>query len=82
MTDLFRIATDLSLMHAVAEANPSQVGQIKQGQPAMISVAELGAELLEGTVVKVEGDKVTVEFGNPNPTIKPGLTAQVRIRLT
>lgn len=82
MTDLFQIATDLSLMHAVAEANPSQVSQIKQGQPAMISVAELGGELLEGTVVKIENGKITIEFGNPNPAIKPGLTAQVRIRLT
>ena len=82
MTDLFQIASDLSLMQAVAEASPAQIKQIKQGQPVTISIAEMGGEVLQGSVIKAENGKVTVEFGNPNPQIKPGLTAQIRIKLT
>ena len=48
MTDLFQIASDLSLMQAVAEASPAQIKQIKQGQPATISIAEMGGEVLQG----------------------------------
>lgn len=82
MTDLFQIASDLSLMHAVAEASPAQIGRIKQGQPASVTIAEMGGEALQGSVLKIEDGKITVEFANPNVLIKPGLTAQIRLKLT
>jgi multidrug resistance efflux pump len=82
MKDLFRIASDLSVMHAVAEASPAQIGQVKAGQPAAVLIAEMGGEILQGAVAKVEDGKIVVEFPSPNPLIKPGLTAQIRIKLT
>ena len=82
MTDLFLIASDLSLMHAVADVPPNQVGQLKKDQQVTVSIVEMGGELLQGSVLKVEDGKVTVEFANPNAMIKPGLTAQIRIKLT
>ena len=42
----------------------------------------MGGEILQGTVAKIEDGKVIVEFPSPNPMIKPGLTAQIRIKLT
>jgi hypothetical protein len=45
-------------------------------------MVEMGGEVLQGSVLKIDGTKVTIEFANPNPLIKPGLTAQVRIKLT
>ncbi|HYI91932.1 MAG TPA: efflux RND transporter periplasmic adaptor subunit [Bryobacteraceae bacterium] len=82
MTDLFQIATDLSAMQAVAQASPAQIKQIKPGQPATVTIVEMAGEILQGSVLKIEGDRVVIEFANPNPLIKPGLTAQVRIKLT
>jgi multidrug resistance efflux pump len=80
--DLFRIATDLSVMEAVAEPAPADLALVKQGQEAFVALAESPHELLPGAVKKVEAGRVTIEFRNPNPAIKPGLTAQVRIKLT
>ena len=82
MTDLFQIASDISVLQAVADASPAQISKIKQGQPATVTLAEMGGELLQGTVLKAENGKVTVEFANPNALVKPGLTAQIRIKLT
>ncbi len=82
MTDLFQIATDMSAMQAVAQASPEQIRQLKPGQPATVTIVEMGGEILQGSVLKIDGDKVYIEFANPNPLIKPGLTAQVRIKLT
>jgi multidrug resistance efflux pump len=80
--DLFRIATDLTVMEAVAEPGAADFARIKEGQEAFVALAESPDELLPGVIKKVAEGKVTVEFKNPNPAIKPGLTAQVRIKLT
>lgn len=82
MADLFQIASDLSAMLAVADASAAQIGQIKPGQSATVTIVEMGGESLEGTVTKLEEGRITVQFANPNPQIKPGLTAQIRIKLT
>jgi len=81
VTDLFQIATDLSVMEAVAEPAPNDLARIKPGQEAYVALAESPNELLPGVVKKVDEGKVTIEFKNPSPAIKPGLTAQVRIKL-
>ena len=81
MSDLFQIASDLSIMDAVADASPAQLDRLKAGQPATVLIAEMGGEILQGKVAKIEDGKVTVEFPSPNPMIKPGLTAQIRINL-
>ena len=36
MTDLFQIASDISVLQAVADASPAQISKIKQGQPATV----------------------------------------------
>jgi multidrug resistance efflux pump len=81
MTDLFQIASDLSVMDAVADVSPAQLDRLKAGQPATVLIAEMGGEILQGKVAKIEDGKVIVEFPSPNPMIKPGLTAQIRINL-
>jgi multidrug resistance efflux pump len=80
--DLFQIATDLSVLEAVAVPSAADLARIKPGQEAFVALAESPNELLPGVVKKVEEGQVTIEFKNPNPAIRPGLTAQVRIKLT
>lgn len=79
-TNLFEIATDLSVLDAVVEPDPKQAGWIQPGMPALVQFIELGSEAFEGVVREIKDNKVYVEFASPNPAIQPGDTVQVRIR--
>ncbi|MEO8131568.1 MAG: HlyD family efflux transporter periplasmic adaptor subunit, partial [Bryobacteraceae bacterium] len=81
MKDLFQVASDLSAMQAVAEAEPSLLAQIHPGQSAAVVIAEAANDIYPGTVKSVGKGSVVVGFTNPNPQIRPGLSAQIRIRV-
>ncbi len=82
MKDLFQIAVDLTLLQLVVDPEPPLLDRIKPGAPALVQVAEVGGEGLAGSVKDVKDGRVVVEFRNPSPAVKPGLTAQVVIKLT
>jgi multidrug resistance efflux pump len=82
LKDLFQIATELSSLEVIVEPGPAAFARIRPGQNALIQVAELPTEALAGVVEKVENGRVTVHFASPNPVVKPGLTATVKIKLT
>jgi multidrug resistance efflux pump len=79
--DLFQIATDLGNLQVVAEVNEEQQKKLKEGSPASVYLTEMGNEPMAGEVARVADGRVTVLFQNPNPLIKPGLSAQVKIPL-
>jgi len=78
MTDLFQIATDMSRLEVVLEPPPPALARFRTGQPATVTVAE-SATALAGQVKAIDSGKVTIEFANPDPAVKAGLTAHVRI---
>ena len=78
--DFFTIATNISVLNAIVEADPSVKSRIKEGQQAVVRVAEF-PEDLNGVVREVKGSTVVVEFASPTPDIKPGLTVRVKIKL-
>jgi multidrug resistance efflux pump len=80
--DLFRIATDLSQLEVVLDSDPHSLRSIQPGQAALVSLPDQGAEGMIGTVKSIEGGQVIVAFSNPNPAVKPGMTAQVRIKVS
>ena len=80
--DLFQIATALTSMEVTVNPTMAQLKRIRPGQPAAIHVAEMPNDVISGTVREVAGAVVVVEFTSPTPLIKPGLTAQVTIKLT
>ena len=80
MDDLFRIAVTLSALEIAVQPEPAAVARIKVGQPAAIHIAEAPSEIA-GTVREIKDGRVIIDFISPTPTIKPGLTAQVRIKL-
>ena len=82
MKDLFQIATDLTQLSVVVEPPPPALARIRPGQAAVVTITEAQNEPIACEVKKVENGQVTIEFVSPNPLIKPGLTAQVRIKLT
>lgn len=78
--DFFQIALNTQVMQAVVEADPSVAPRIREGQQATVQVAEF-PEPLPGVVREIKASTVIVEFSNPSPEVKPGLTARVKIRL-
>jgi multidrug resistance efflux pump len=81
MEDLFQIAVDLSKMQVVVEPNPQQLAKMKPGLVTQVFMAESGNEALPGEIASVKDNQVLVVFLSPTAAIKPGLTAQVRIKL-
>lgn len=82
MEDLFVIAVDLAMLEVVLEPEPPVLARVRAGQDALVQVAELPGQALPGKVREVKESSVIVEFTSPDPSIKPGLTAQVVLKLT
>jgi macrolide-specific efflux system membrane fusion protein len=79
--ELFQIGVDLSQLEAVAEPEAPVLDRIKAGQAAFLQIEEIAGQGLPGSVREIRGAQVIVDFVSPNPAIKPGLTAQVRIKI-
>ncbi len=80
--DFFQIATQLSQLEVVLDPDPISMARIKAGQPALVSLPEQGGEGMVGAVKSVDGPQVIVTFSNPNPAVKPGMVAQVRVKVS
>jgi multidrug resistance efflux pump len=81
MEDLFRIAVTLSALEVEIQPQPDALPRIKVGQPASVFVAEVGGEPIAGTVREMKEGRVIIDFTSPSPAIKPGVTAQVKLKL-
>jgi multidrug resistance efflux pump len=81
MADMFVIATDLSAFQIELEPEPPILPRLQQGQPAIVIIAESANDSIEGKIKEIKDTKVIVEFLSPNPSIKPGLTARVKLKL-
>jgi hypothetical protein len=79
--DLFQIATDMSVLDVVFDASPAQAALMKPGMPVAVTTADTADQALPGQVTKVEATRVTAEFSNPSPLVRPGQTARVRLEL-
>ena len=80
MEALFQIAVDLSRLTVTLEPTPSEMKLLTPGQRALVYVAEMGGQPLEGRLTEMSIGKAVVDFANPSPDIRPGLTAQVVIQ--
>jgi multidrug resistance efflux pump len=78
---VFRIGADLGQLQVVVEPEPGVLSKLKVGQPAAVILAEFANEQLNAEISRIEGGKAYVMFGSPDPAIKPGITAQVRVKL-
>jgi len=78
--DLFEIAADLSQLAVAIQPDRAAMARIRPGSDALIFVAELPGAI-PATVKEVKGDEVIVAFTSPSAVIRPGMTAQVRLKL-
>jgi multidrug resistance efflux pump len=79
--DLFQIATDLSALEAVVEPDRAALDRIRPGQDALITVAD-APDAIAAHVTEIVGNEVIVRFASPSPAVRPGVTAQVRIKVS
>jgi hypothetical protein len=78
---MFRIATDLYALEVRLEPKPDELARIHPGQEAVVLLLDLQGTGLQGTVKEVKDGTVTVEFAGAIPGIKPGMRADVRLKL-
>jgi HlyD family secretion protein len=79
--ELFRIAVNPAQLQVRLNPDPAISKRIQPGDPALVILADMGGESISGTVQEVQGGSATVAFTSPNPVIKPGMSAQVRLKL-
>lgn len=79
--NVFRIGTDLGQLQVVLEPEPAVLQKLQPGLGALVILGEFASEPLNAEISRIENGKVYVMFGSPDPSIKPGVTAQVRIKL-
>jgi multidrug resistance efflux pump len=80
--DFFQIATQLSQLEVVLDPDPPSMRQIRLGQAALVSLPEQGSDGMLGAVKAIQGAQVIVAFTSPTPAVKPGMMAQVRIKVS
>jgi multidrug resistance efflux pump len=78
--DMVLLTPSLSLLEVVAPVPPDMRPRITPGMPSVVTVAEIGYGL-DGVVKSVTDGTVVVEFANPSPNVRPGMTAVVQIEL-
>ncbi len=79
--DFIQIAVNLTRLEVVLEPPPPDLALIKPGQPALVTVPGQAGEGILGNVKGIDHNQAIVEFSNPNPGIRPGMQAQVRIKV-
>jgi HlyD family secretion protein len=86
---LFEIAQDLTQMQVSASVSESDIGPVRDGQPAAFTVDAYPGRPFAGRVTQVRNAPTTVqnvvtydvviEVANPDLALKPGMTASVAI---
>ncbi|MBV6430330.1 MAG: hypothetical protein IANPNBLG_00439 [Bryobacteraceae bacterium] len=81
MEDLIQLAVDPALLQVVVEPEPRLLARVKPGMPALVTVPDLSSDGIAGNVKEIQGTRVIIDFTSPNPAIKHGMLASVRIPL-
>ncbi|MGA2269604.1 MAG: biotin/lipoyl-binding protein [Bryobacteraceae bacterium] len=79
--DLFQIATDTYALEVALEPTPPILKRIRPGQPALVLIPDLESAGIPGDVKEIQGTLVLVEFNSTIPAIRPGMVADVRLKL-
>ncbi len=78
---MFQLATDLASLEVAVEPKPDVLKRIVPGMPALVLVPELTNAAIAGDVKAIDGNQAIVEFVSPMPSIRPGMKADVRLKL-
>ncbi|MBZ5620115.1 MAG: HlyD family efflux transporter periplasmic adaptor subunit [Acidobacteriia bacterium] len=79
--ELFQIATDVYALEVAVEPQPDVLKRLRPGQPALVVVLDLQTGGMPGAVKEIKGTQAVVEFSSTLPAIRPGMRADVRLKL-
>ncbi len=79
--ELFQIATDLYALEVPVEAEPPALTRLHPGGPAMVSVPDLQSGGIPAQIKEIKDSLVVVEFSSTMEAIRPGMRAEVRLKL-
>ena len=79
--DMFQIAVATDELAVNIDPTPPAAERLKEGLPVLINLLELQQDGVPGELKLDEKGKWRVEFKAPNPNVKPGLNAVVRVKL-
>lgn len=79
--DVFEIATDLNALEVPLEPEPAILARLRPGQPALVLILDLQAAGIPGAISEIDGNQVLVQFNCTLPGIRPGMRADVRLKL-
>ncbi len=78
---LFTIATDIYALEVAVEPAADVLKRMYPGQAALIAVLDVQAGGIPGTVREIKGPQAIVEFNSTIPAIRPGMRAEVRLKM-
>jgi multidrug resistance efflux pump len=78
---MFQIATDLFALEITLEPEPPVLKRLHPGQQALVLILDLQSAGLPGDIKEIRGTDVIVEFNSNTPAVKPGMQADVRLKL-
>jgi len=79
--DLFQIAVALSALEAVLDPDAAALARMRVGQEALIIVAG-ASDAIVARIAEIRGNEVILRFASPSPAVRPGATAQVRVKVS
>ena len=79
--NLFQIATDTYALEVALEPQPPVLKRLRPGQPALVLIPDLQIPGITGDIKEIKGAQVLVEFNSTIPAIRPGMLADVRLKL-
>ncbi len=79
--DLFQIAVAADELLVNIEPNPQVASKFVEGLPALLQLLELSLDGVAGELKRGDKGQWRVEFKAPNPNVKPGLNAVVKVKL-
>ena len=79
--NLFQIATDTYALEIALDPQPPVLKRLRPGQPALVLVPDLQTPGITGDIKEIKGNQVLVEFNSTIPAIRPGMVADVRLKL-
>jgi hypothetical protein len=79
-SELFGITPDISALEVVLEPQPSVLERLTPDTPTLVILADV-PEPLNASIREAQGSLVFVPFTSPSPLVRPGMTAQVRLKL-
>jgi HlyD family secretion protein len=78
--DFFQIAVNLTALQVVVTPQPQELQRIHAGQTAEIGIADTPG-LTPGKVREIKTGQVFIDFTSPSLSIRPGMNAQVKIKV-